>query len=275
MNQQPKISLSTEELALSLVLCGCDEVAAGVLKSGLGEKSESDLQIVFETASHSLLSKELLLGINEENLAESLHPVFKQMMDLFVQSTKMIRCNKEANGAEEVLMLHRLPGDESLKHEVKHDVVHEFSILKENEIQPAITSFLKVLAWGEIETAYIPLTEELFNRLVEETKTEDELASLCESFHIHQHQEMLKIFLSDFNDYGRRFANISESLISLKDYSQIQEAHLILPIHKRLWVVYNENEDVNEQPSLILKRMNQDQWIDHVEHLLQKGKLSL
>ncbi|KYG35399.1 hypothetical protein [Priestia endophytica] len=275
MNQQPKISLSTEELALSLVLCGCDEVAAGVLKSGLGEKSESDLQIVFETASHSLLSKELLLGINEENLAESLHPVFKQMMDLFVQSTKMIRCNKEANGAEEVLMLHRLPGDESLKHEVKHDVVHEFSILKENEIQPAITSFLKVLAWGEIETAYIPLTEELFNRLVEETKTEDELASLCESFHIHQHQEMLKIFLSDFNDYGRRFANISESLISLKDYSQIQEAHLILPIHKRLWVVYNENEDVNEQPSLVLKRMNQDQWIDHVEHLLQKGKLSL
>ncbi|RAS80884.1 hypothetical protein [Priestia endophytica] len=275
MNQQPKISLSTEELALSLVLCGYDEVAAGVLKSGLGEKSESDLQIVFETASHSLLSKELLLGINEENLAESLHPVFKQMMDLFVQSTKMIRCNKEANGAEEVLMLHRLPGDESLKHEVKHDVVHEFSILKENEIQPAITSFLKVLAWGEIETAHIPLTEELFNRLVEETKTEDELASLCESFHIHQHQEMLKIFLSDFNDYGRRFANISESLISLKDYSQIQEAHLILPIHKRLWVVYNENEDVNEQPSLVLKRMNQDQWIDHVEHLLQKGKLSL
>ncbi|RAS78486.1 hypothetical protein [Priestia endophytica] len=275
MNQQPKISLSTEELALSLVLCGYDEVAAGVLKSGLGEKSESDLQIVFETASHSLLSKELLLGINEENLAESLHPVFKQMMDLFVQSTKMIRCNKEANGAEEVLMLHRLPGDESLKHEVKHDVVHEFSILKENEIQPAITSFLKVLAWSEIETAHIPLTEELFNRLVEETKTEDELASLCESFHIHQHQEMLKIFLSDFNDYGRRFANISESLISLKDYSQIQEAHLILPIHKRLWVVYNENEDVNEQPSLVLKRMNQDQWIDHVEHLLQKGKLSL
>ncbi|MCM3540576.1 hypothetical protein [Priestia endophytica] len=275
MNQQPKISLSTEELALSLILCGYDEVAAGVLKSGLGEKSESDLQIVFETASHSLLSKELLLGINEGNLAESLHPVFKQMMDLFVQSTKMIRCNKEANGAEEVLMLHRLPGDESLKHEVKHDVVHEFSILKENEIQPAITSFLKVLAWGEIETAHIPLTEELFNRLVEETKTEDELASLCESFHIHQHQEMLKIFLSDFNDYGRRFANISESLISLKDYSQIQEAHLILPIHKRLWVVYNENEDVNEQPSLVLKRMNQDQWIDHVEHLLQKGKLSL
>lgn len=275
MNQQPKISLSTEEFALSLVLCGYDEVAAGVLKSGLGEKSESDLQIVFETASHSLLSKELLLGINEENLAESLHPVFKQMMELFVQSTKMIRCNKEANGAEEVLMLHRLPGDESLKHEVKHDVVHEFSILKENEIQPAITSFLKVLAWGEIETAHIPLTEELFNRLVEETKTEDELASLCESFHIHQHQEMLKIFLSDFNDYGRRFANISESLISLKDYSQIQEAHLILPIHKRLWVVYNENEDVNEQPSLVLKRMNQDQWIDHVEHLLQKGKLSL
>ncbi|MGG1219504.1 hypothetical protein ABE236_18865 [Priestia endophytica] len=275
MNQQPKISLSTEELALSLVLCGYDEVAAGVLKSGLGEKSESDLQIVFETASHSLLSKELLLGINEENLAESLHPVFKQMMDLFVQSTKMIRCNKEANGAEEVLMLHRLPGDESLKHEVKHDVVHEFSILKENEIQPAITSFLKVLAWSEIETAHIPLTEELFNRLVEETKTEDELASLCESFHIHQHQEMLKIFLSDFNDYGRRFANISESLISLKDYSQIQEAHLILSIHKRLWVIYNENEDVNEQPSLVLKRMNQDQWIDHVEHLLQKGKLSL
>lgn len=275
MNQQPKISLSTEELALSLVLCGYDEVAAGVLKSGLGGKSESDLQVVFETASHSLLSKELLLGINEENLAESLHPVFKQMMDHFVQSTKMIRCNKEANGAEEVLMLHRLPGDESLKHEVKHDVVHEFSILKENEIQPAITSFLKVLAWGEIETAHIPLTEELFNRLVEETKTEDELASLCESFHIHQHQEMLKIFLSDFNDYGRRFANISESLISLKEYSQIQEAHLILPIHKRLWVVYNENEDVNEQPSLVLKRMNQDQWIDHVEHLLQKGKLSL
>jgi hypothetical protein len=275
MNQQPKISLSTEELALSLVLCGYDEVAAGVLKSGLGEKSESDLQIVFETASHSLLSKELLLGINEENLAESLHPVFKQMMDLFVQSTKMIRCNKEANGAEEVLMLHRLPGDESLKHEVKHDVVHEFSILKENEIQPAITSFLKVLAWGETETAHIPLTEELFNRLVEKTKTEDELASLCESFYIHQHQEMLKIFLSDFNDYGRRFANISESLISLKEYSQIQEAHLILPIHKRLWVVYNENEDVNEQPSLVLKRMNQDQWIDHIEHLLQKGKLSL
>jgi hypothetical protein len=275
MNQQPKISLSTEELALSLVLCGYDEVAAGVLKSGLGEKSESDLQIVFETASHSLLSKELLLGINEENLAESLHPVFKQMMDLFVQSTKMIRCNKEANGTEEVLMLHRLPGNESLKHEVKHDVVHEFSILKENEIQPAMTSFLKVLAWGEIETAHIPLTEELFNRLVEETKTEDELASLCESFHIHQHQEMLKIFLSDFNDYGRRFANISESLISLKEYSQIQEAHLILPIHKRLWVVYNENEDVNEQPSLVLKRMNQDQWIDHVEHLLQKGKLSV
>jgi hypothetical protein len=275
MNQQPKISLSTEELALSLVLCGYDEVAAGVLKSVLGEKSESDLQIVFETASHSLLSKELLLGINEENLAESLHPVFKQMMDLFVQSTKMIRCNKEANGTEEVLMLHRLPGNESLKHEVKHDVVHEFSILKENEIQPAMTSFLKVLAWGEIETAHIPLTEELFNRLVEETKTEDELASLCESFHIHQHQEMLKIFLSDFNDYGRRFANISESLISLKEYSQIQEAHLILPIHKRLWVVYNENEDVNEQPSLVLKRMNQDQWIDHVEHLLQKGKLSV
>ncbi|RPK07880.1 hypothetical protein [Priestia endophytica] len=275
MNQQPKISLSTEELALSLILCGYDEVAAGVLKSGLGEKSESDLQIVFETASHSLLSKELLLGINEENLAESLHPVFKQMMDLFVQSTKMIRCNKEANGTEEVLMLHRLPGNESLKHEVKHDVVHEFSILKENEIQPAMTSFLKVLAWGEIETAHIPLTEELFNRLVEETKTEDELASLCESFHIHQHQEMLKIFLSDFNNYGRRFANISESLISLKEYSQIQEAHLILPIHKRLWVVYNENEDVNEQPSLVLKRMNQDQWIDHVEHLLQKGKLSV
>lgn len=275
MNQQPKISLSTEELALSLVLCGYDEVAAGVLESGLGKKSESDLQIVFETASHSLLSKELLLGINEENLAESLHPVFKQMMDLFVQSTKMIRCNKEAHGAEEVLMLHRLPGDESLKHEVKHDVVHEFSILKENEIQPAITSFLKILAWGEIETAHIPLTEELFNRLVEKTKTEDELASLCESFHIHQHQEMLKIFLSDFNDYGRRFANISESLISLKEYSQIQEAHLILPIHKRLWVVYNENEDVTEQPSLVLKRMNQDQWIDHVEHFLQKGKLSL
>ncbi|AKO91068.1 hypothetical protein [Priestia filamentosa] len=275
MSQQPKISLSTEELALSLVLCGYDEVAAGVLKSGLGEKSENDLQVVFETASHSLLSKELLLGINEENLAESLHPIFKQMMDLFVQSTKMIRCNKEANGAEEVLMLHRLPGDESLKHEVKHDVVHEFSILKESEIQPAITSFLKVLAWGEIETAHIPLTEELFNRLVEETKTEDELAFLCESFHIHHHQEMLKIFLSDFNDYGRRFANISESLISLKEYSQIQEAHLILPIHKRLWVVYNENEDINEPPSLVLKRMNQDQWIDHLEHLLQKGKLSL
>ncbi|OXS66232.1 hypothetical protein [Priestia filamentosa] len=275
MSQQPKISLSTEELALSLVLCGYDEVAAGVLKSGLGEKSENDLQVVFETASHSLLSKELLLSINEENLAESLHPIFKQMMDLFVQSTKMIRCNKEANGAEEVLMLHRLPGDESLKHEVKHDVVHEFSILKESEIQPAITSFLKVLAWGEIETAHIPLTEELFNRLVEETKTEDELAFLCESFHIHHHQEMLKIFLSDFNDYGRRFANISESLISLKEYSQIQEAHLILPIHKRLWVVYNENEDINEPPSLVLKRMNQDQWIDHLEHLLQKGKLSL
>ncbi|YCA44088.1 hypothetical protein M1E11_02455 [Bacillus sp. JZ8] len=275
MKQQPKISLSTEELALSLVLCGYDEVAAGVLKSGLGEKSESDLQVVFETASHSLLSKELLLGINEENLAESLHPIFKQMMDLYVQSTKMIRCNKEANGAEEVLMLHRLPGDESLKHEVKHDVVHEFSILKESEIQPAITSFLKVLAWGEIETAHISLTEELFNRLVEETKTEDELAFLCESFHIHQHQEMLKIFLSDFNDYGRRFANISESFISLKEYSQIQEAHLILPIHKRLWVVYNENEDVNEPPSLVLKRMNQDQWIDHLEHLIQKGKLSL
>ncbi|MFP7222870.1 hypothetical protein [Priestia filamentosa] len=275
MSQQLKISLSTEELALSLVLCGYDEVAAGVLKSGLGEKSENDLQVVFETASHSLLSKELLLGINEENLAESLHPIFKQMMNLFVQSTKMIRCNKEANGAEEVLMLHRLPGDESLKHEVKHDVVHEFSILKESEIQPAITSFLKVLAWGEIETAHIPLTEELFNRLVEETKTEDELAFLCESFHIHHHQEMLKIFLSDFNDYGRRFANISESLISLKEYSQIQEAHLILPIHKRLWVVYNENEDVNEPPSLVLKRMNQDQWIDHLEHLLQKGKLSL
>ncbi len=114
------VSLTTNELASVLALCGYETMASEILNSMNLLEDTSKFDRFIENTELSLKSK----GFWDESRSTMLVSGLEDLMHVLVQSKKKIRCIKE----DRVLFIHFLKGDQrTLIQEIKNNT-HFFSI---------------------------------------------------------------------------------------------------------------------------------------------------
>lgn len=138
---RPLVTLSIEEFGFALRALGAEDIAAGLLKPMYGELTEQHWELVLRVASHSLLSKGLIVRMEETEV--ELEPEFLKMLMHFAQSRSMIRAYSDSLGQEKVLTIHQDTdnNDTYLYHLTVDQRVHLFTWTEPKEWKEELFQF--------------------------------------------------------------------------------------------------------------------------------------
>ncbi|EWG08835.1 hypothetical protein [Cytobacillus firmus] len=222
-----RVSLTTNELAAVLVLCGYENMASQVLNSLDITEGSGDLYRFIEETENSLKAK----GFLDENRGTVLTEGLESLLHILVQSKRKIRCIKK----DRVLFIHFIKGDERvLIQEIRHNT-HFFSIYLVNE------GFEQLLLkhYG-LEIVISELTDNLSTLQLSESIYDQlhnmEGGVLDRIINDEKVKGQLKQFLIDFRNNGQELDNLS--LIEMdyvKDYFEMKQVIFFLPSQKFLW----------------------------------------
>lgn len=156
------ITLSADELIFCFYSEGYFEQANGLRSIYFEELSEEDMQLVLQSATRSLLSKEL---IEYENSKFHLNNEMKDVILYLNSAKKTIRTSRHNPDNSEYAISFHLTDNGVLKQYSKHDeLVHVFEKLTLEETLQQITEFLYIKEEGLGET--ISMSEEAFEELL-------------------------------------------------------------------------------------------------------------
>ncbi|WHY78036.1 hypothetical protein QNH20_02380 [Neobacillus sp. WH10] len=221
------ISLTTNELASALALCGYESMASQVLNNLEIQDRTEEFDRFIEDTELSLLSKGFLDVSRNSTLAAGL----EDLLHVLVQSKRKVRCIKK----DRVLFIHYTKGDSrTLLQEIRNNT-HFFSIYSMDKgFEPILLNHYEIEGKPEQPVSNLPtlqLSEAIYNQLhqmepnVLDTMINDERI-----------EGQLKLFLSDFRDNKQEFDNLS--LIEMdyvKDYMEMKQVIFLLPSVNFVW----------------------------------------
>ncbi|MCM3226124.1 hypothetical protein [Terribacillus saccharophilus] len=227
------VSLTTNELATVLALCGYETMASQILNSmGLEENS-----VVFdrfiEDTELSLTSK----GLKDNSRDSMIVTELEELIHTLVQSKRKVRCIRK----NRILFIHFIEGEErTLFQEIRNNN-HVFSfesnsngfeskLLKHFELNEEITN-------PDINVPTLQLSEEIYNQLHQ--MDSEILESMIND---KQLAEPLKQFLTDFRFNLQEFDNLS--LIEMdyvNDYFNVKQVLFLLRSESLVWHLDYEN----------------------------------
>jgi hypothetical protein len=259
--------LTLEELSFSLAYCGYEDMAAGMLKENLGEISEESWELVFQTAARSLLSKGILLNLNEEDTAHSFVDGFKDLLDDMANSTYMLRGYNETENGQFVLTVHQ--GKHGLVyHLVSNQIIHVLNYIKRDELFKEMTEFFRPMLSDERNLS-LSCTEEDFHLLNNNLQNNGDLHSFIRSDHpLGEHQHILESYVNDYRRQEGNLVNVSLIKTEENQLPAFVEVYLLLISDERTWVIRNTNPDKSQEPQLTIQTINAANWQELLNDLI-------
>ncbi|KQY91111.1 hypothetical protein ASD24_23610 [Paenibacillus sp. Root52] len=250
---KPLVTLSIEEFGFALATLGAEDIAAGLLKPMYGELSEQHWELVLRAASHSLLSKGLIVRMEETEI--EIEPEFLKMLMHFAQSRGMIRAYSDSLEQEKVLTIHQGTdnNDKYLYHLAVDQRVHLFTWTEPKEWEEELFRFYTGQQEPFIEQpTQFKLTEEQWNVLTNEDNR-TALDTLMNDWEIPtESHELLTRWHESFEASGRQVDNLS-IIRYTSDQTEIplpDQALLMLHTEEGFWSISNNNASNESEASI-------------------------
>ncbi|WP_427052682.1 hypothetical protein [Paenibacillus sp. TC-CSREp1] len=265
------VTLSIEEFGFALATLGAEDIAAGLLKPMYGELSEQHWELILRAASHSLLSKGLIVRM--EDMEVEIEPEFLKMLMHFAQSRSMLRAYSDCFGQEKVLTIHQGTdnNDSYLYHLAVDQRVHLFTWTEPKEWEEELFQFYtgQQGAFFDQMTQFT-ITEEQWNVLTDENK-HTSLETFTSDWELSSEAcELLSRWYKAFEASGRQVDNLSiirytsdQAEVPLPDHTL-----LMLRTDQGLWSISSANTNSDNlsieitQHSATSLRKQLRAWID-------------
>ena len=221
------ISLTTNELASVLALCGYESMASQILNSLDLNRETGEFDRFIEDTELSLKSK----GLLDESRSSTLAAGLEDLLHVLVQSKRKARCIIK----DRVLFIHFTKGEtRTLLQEIRNNT-HFFSIFSmENGFDPLLLNHYELEGKREQPVNNLPtlqLSEAIYDSLHQ--MEPDVLDTMINDERV---EGLLKQFLSDFKDNEQEFANISlMEMDYVKDYMEMKQVIFLLPSENFVW----------------------------------------
>ncbi|MGF6355363.1 hypothetical protein ABIE27_003277 [Paenibacillus sp. 4624] len=250
---KPLVTLSIEEFGFALATLGAEDIAAGLLKPMYGELTEESWELVLRAASHSLLSKGLIVRMEETEI--EFEPEFMKMLMHFAQSRSMIRAYSDSLGQEKVLTIHQGTGnnDTYLYHLAVDQRVHLFTWTEPKEWEEELFRFYSGQQEPFVEQpTQFTVTEAQWNMLTNEDKYTSLVNFMSDWELSYESRELLSRWHESFEKSRRQLDNLSiiRYTSNQTDLPLPEQALLMLHTEQGFWSIANGKSN-SEHDALI------------------------
>lgn len=253
---KPLITLSIEEFGFAIASLGAEDVAAGLLKPMYGDLSESNWELVLRAASHSLLSKGLILHMGETEM--EFEPELMNMLTHFIQSRRMIRAYTEQEHQEKVLTIHEGADNKApyLYHLAVDQRVHLLTWTDPSEWEDELLAFYprKDVPTSSPPLRELTLSEEQWTLLTSQEWNSSSLGSLMNPWDLSKdQQEFIQMWYKAFEVSGYHMDNLS--LISYKneEFPLPTNTLLLLCTEKETWCITDQPSEQEAEIQIMIQ----------------------
>lgn len=242
---------SLEELGYALAVHQGEEMAAGLMKAYYGDLSEDRWELLFQAATHSLMSKGFIESIDEENGAVGFTSEITKMIQHLLHSHDMLRGVTDRNSSK-VLTIHELQ-KRYLYHLSDNHTLHFLSWTEPEDWKEELVRFYGVKpskAEGKtLAESKVVITEELWNRLT----SGESLASPAYDELSSDQQQLIAKWQQDFKNNDRTMDNLSTIRMGSGNQTAIEDILFVLPANEGVWLVRNQETDRNAEPQICIE----------------------
>jgi len=242
---------SLEELGYALAIHQGEDMAAGLMKAYYGDLSEDKWELLFQAATHSLMSKGFIESMDEENGEVRFTAEITQMIQHLLHSHYMLRGITDRNSSK-VLTIHELQ-QRYLYHLSDNHTLHFLTWTEPADWEEELGHFYGVKpskAEGTtLSESKAVITEELWNRL---TSGESPASPLYDELSSGQ-QQLIAKWQQDFQTNARTMDNLSTIRIGSGNQTAIEDILFILPSNEGVWIVRNQETDRNAEPRICIE----------------------
>lgn len=247
---KPLVKLSIEEFGFALASMGAEDVAAGLLKPMYGELSEREWELILQAASHSLLSKGLIVSLEETEI--EFVPDLLEMLIHFARSRKMLRGYSLMNNQEKVLTIHageEVQSGPYLYHLAVNGQIHLFTWTEPSEWEEELYRFYRGQERSlPAESVKLRLSESRWNALTSISSDAD-VTSLLNGWALTgpEHQ-LISTWSSAFIQSGKNLDNLSILHYGDEEMPTPEQMLLLLNTEEHLYSVHNIQSDPGSDP---------------------------
>ncbi|WP_077304642.1 hypothetical protein [Terribacillus halophilus] len=224
-------TLTTNELASALALCGYESMASQILNSLNLEENNVAIDRFIEDTDLSLTVK----GLKDDSRDTMVGAELEELIHILVQSKKKVRCIRR----DKVLFIHLIEGEEKVVFQEISKGKHVFSVqLKDNGFQSVLLKHFELSGKLECqETPALQLSEEIYNLL-----HQMDLNTLDSMIFDEKLEKHLRQFLSDFKSNSQEFDNLSFiEMDYINDYFEMKQVIFLLPSANLVWHLDYDN----------------------------------
>ncbi|WP_028590157.1 hypothetical protein [Paenibacillus massiliensis] len=274
--ENPTVVLTLEELGFMLTALGAEDMASGLLKSYYGDLSEDRWELLFQAATHSLMSKGFIADLNEEEQQIEFDPEIVGMLAHMAQSRSMLRGHRDNQTKEHTLTLHEQEG-KYLYHVSSNNELHFFRWSSPDEWYGQINEVfgLRPLAFRS-DSRGVSLNEAQWEQLTSPGFT----MKLTSDWNVgEQGEQVLLNWHKDFHNNGNSLDNLSRMIYddSDTDGPTVTGLLFLLQGSNDIWVVRNTESDMQAPPALRIESVTEREWraliADFTEPFRQKTEL--
>ncbi|MBM7606310.1 hypothetical protein JOC75_004358 [Metabacillus crassostreae] len=241
------IQLSIEELIFSFYSEGLFEQGISIKEAYFPELQDSELKLMLEFASRSLLAKDMIKEVQNQY---KLKDEFTSYIHTLNYTDYTVKASKHQSdlSSEESISFHFRNGEAYLHNTLYDNQVHSISKLSEEEILLVISSFFQFQTINKQSEVLFQLRSEEFEELLKDVSTSK---SILESV-IHKWVSKKGNIILDFlNSLAIRNGKM-DSLLNLKYDSdnkpELMDIYFIIPGKTECWlVIRDQNLDLNIQ----------------------------
>lgn len=269
---KPLITLSIEEFGFALASLGADDVAAGLLKPMYGELKENEWELVLRAASHSLLSKGLIVRM-EENEIEFV-PELLDMLVHFAKSRSMLRGYTDWDGQEKVLTIHKgtESGDPYLYHLSIDQRVHLFTWTEpsewEEELYRLYVGQARTLPPGTSSRFQLP--ESQWSQLTENPALNNAERLINEWSVDAADKDLIVSWCTDFQASGRSLDNLSIMNYSQEELPAAESILLLLHTDNHFWSVYDTPQESEAETLITIERTGENSLRTQLQGMIKQ-----
>ncbi|OAS87836.1 MULTISPECIES: hypothetical protein [Metabacillus] len=243
------IQLSIEELIFSFYSEGLFEQGMSIKEAYFPTLQESELKLMLEVASRSLLAKDMIKEVHNQYKLKDEFASYIHTLNYAESTVKASKHQSDLNGEESISFHYK--NEEVYLHKVLYDnQVHSISKLPDEEIISVISSFFNFHTLEKQSEVLFQLKSEEFEELLEDVSQSHSLSeSIAQKWGSKKGQS--NSILEFLNDISTRNGKM-DSLLSLKYDSdnnpELMDLYFIIPGKNECWLATRDNNlDLNIQ----------------------------
>jgi hypothetical protein len=243
---------SLEELGYALAVHQGEEMAAGLMKAFYGDLPEESWQLLFQAATHSLMSKGFIESIREADGEVTFIPAIAEIIRHLLGSSYMLRGVTDRD-SDKVLSIH-VQQQRYLYHLSDRNTVHFFTWTEPEDWEEELIRFYGIEKSGAVPAASSEaravITEELWNRLTEPGHVP--APSLYADLSPNE-QNLIAQWQQAFQANAGSMDNLSIIRIASGDQTVIENMMFLLPADEGVWIIRNQEKDRNAEPQICIE----------------------